>query len=214
MQERTGGSPMNGKQASNPRDLQIEAGAALGTHFNAAASVPKLVFLVSPTCDVCVSGALAVAQSVLSLPPPSDFRLYLLWLPVLAQDTIEAAEDMRVRLPADSRTWHFWDHDLIVSQAYHQVLQFARRQRRHRVAWDLFLLYQAGVVWGDVPPVPDFWMHQLFLDDIPKLEVDILRGELQKMLDAEQLRSGESTTPVRGTTLFIPASAYKSSHPS
>jgi hypothetical protein len=214
MQERTGGGSMNGKQTANSRDVRIEAGAALSTHFNAAASVPKLVFLVSPTCDVCVSGALSATQSVLSLPPPYDFRLYLLWLPVLVQDTIEAAEVMRARLPTDPRTRHFWDHDLIVSQAYYQVLQFARRQHRHRVAWDLFLLYQAGAIWGDVPPVPDFWMHQLFLDDIPKLEVDILRGELRKMLDAEQLRSGESTTPMRGTTLFIPASAYTSSHPS
>jgi hypothetical protein len=50
------------------------------------------------------------------------------------------------------------------------------------VAWDIFLLYRAGVVWGEVPPTPDFWMHQLFLDDVPKLEVDILRGELQKVI--------------------------------
>jgi hypothetical protein len=192
----------------------MEAGTALRTHFNAAASVPKLVSLVSPTCDVCVSGALSAAQSVLSLPPAYDFRLYLLWLPVLAQDTIEAAEGMRTRLPADPRAWHFWDHDLIISQAYHQVLQFARRQRRHRVAWDLFLLYRAGALWGDVPSVPDFWMHQLFLDDIPKLEVDILRGELQKLLDAEEHRPAESATPVSRTNLFIPASAYKFSRPS
>jgi len=214
MREKTSDVAMYGKHASSSQDLQIEAGAALGARFNAATSVPRLVFLVSPTCEVCVSGALSAAQSVLSLPPECDFRLYVLWLPVLEQDIIEAAEGMRARLPVDHRNWHFWDHSLIVSQAYHRVLQLAQRQRRHRVAWDIFLLYRASAVWGDVPPMPDFWMHQLFLDDVPKLEVNILRGELQKMLDEEKGTSGESAKPVYDTNPFIPASAYKSSRPS
>jgi hypothetical protein len=29
-------------------------------------------------------------------------------------------------------------------------------------AWDVYLLYGPGVRWdGDLPPRPDFWMHQL-----------------------------------------------------
>jgi len=214
MQDKTSDVARPGKHESSSEDLQLEAGAVLGRRFNAATSVPRLVFLVSPTCEVCVSGALSAAQSVLSLPPGYDFRLYVLWLPVLEKDAIEAAEGMRACLPVDHRTWHFWDHGLIVSQAYHRVLQLDRRQRRHRVAWDLFLLYRAGAVWGDVPPAPDFWMHQLLLDDVPKLEVDILRGELLKMLDEKRGTSGESAKPAPGTMPSIPASVYKSSRPS
>jgi hypothetical protein len=155
---------------------------ALRHGFNADATVPRLLFLVSPTCEICVSGALSVTQAVLSLPSTSDFRLYIVWLPVLANDTRQAAAGVQEQLPVDHRLAHFWDHDLSVSQAYHRVLQLGQRQRRHRVAWDMFLLYGAGVVWLDTPPVPGFWMHQLFLDDVPKLDTSILRDQLEQML--------------------------------
>ncbi|WP_218673865.1 hypothetical protein, partial [Candidatus Entotheonella palauensis] len=118
-----------------------------------------------------------------SKPDRKDGNAPLVWLPVLENDSIEAAAGMRVRFADDGRAWHFWDDGLRVSQAYHRVLQFDQRQRRHRVAWDIFLLYRAGVTWGKTPPVPDFWMHQLFLDDVPKLEIETLRRELEQMIN-------------------------------
>jgi len=156
--------------------------SALRVSFNAAVSVPRLVFLVSPTCDICVSGTQSAAQAVLSLPAACDFRLYRVWLPVLETDTLQAAEEARSAWSHESRLVDFWDADLIISRAYHQVLELGSRVRRHRVAWDIFLLYRAGMRWADVPPAPSFWMHQLFLDDVPKLEADTLRYELQQML--------------------------------
>ena len=165
-----------------PQAPKIEAGAALRACFNAASSVSRLLFLVSPTCDICVSGALSAAQAVLSLPRKCDFRLYLLWLPVLESDSIAAAAQTRARFPVDDRAEHFWDDNLQVSQAYHWTLQLGERQRRHRVAWDIFLLYRAGVRWEEAPPAPDFWMHQLFLEDVPKLDVDTLQYELEQTL--------------------------------
>ena len=165
-----------------PQLPKIEAGAALRACFNAASSVSRLLFLVSPTCDICVSGALSAAQAVLSLPRECDFRLYLLWLPVLENDSIAAAAQTRARFPVDDRAEHFWDDNLQVSQTYHWTLQLGERQRRHRVAWDIFLLYRAGVRWEEAPPAPDFWMHQLFLEDVPKLDVDTLKYELEQTL--------------------------------
>ena len=164
-----------------PRQMQIGV-SALRVSFNAAVSVPRLMFLVSPTCDVCVAGAQSAAQAVLSLPSECEFRLYRVWLPVLETDSLQAAEGAQSSLSRDTRLVDFWDHDLIISQAYHQVLQLGSRGRRHRVAWDLFLLYRAGIRWADVPPAPSFWMHQLFLDDVPKLEADTLRHELQQII--------------------------------
>jgi hypothetical protein len=146
--------------------------------------LPRLLFLVSPTCEVCVSGAMSAAHAVLSLPCAREFRLYILWLPVLETDTPQAAAQVQGRLPADARLQHFWDHDLWLSQAFHQVLQLGQRSRRHRVAWDIFLLYGAGSVWNGAPPVPEFWMHQLFLDDVPKLDVAILKGQLERQISA------------------------------
>ena len=154
----------------------------LRDRFNADAAVPRLVFLVSPTCDICMAGAQAAVEAVLSLPADRYFRLYMVWLPVLEHDSLAAAKERRAEFSRDPRLVHVWDHDLIVSQAYHQVLQLGQRQRRHRVAWDLFLLYRAGVRWEDRPPVPSFWMHQLFIDEVPTLEADVLRHEFEQML--------------------------------
>lgn len=153
--------------------------AALPGCFNVDVAFPRLLFLVSPTCDICVSGAVSATHTVLALPRTEDFRLYILWLPVLETDTPQAAEQVCVRLAADDRLGHFWDHDLLLSQAFHRVLQFRQRSRQHRVAWDIFLLYGAGIVWQGTPPRPEFWMHQLFLDDVPKLDVTILKRQLE-----------------------------------
>lgn len=153
--------------------------------FNAAVLLSRLLFLVSPTCEICVSGTTSAAHTVLSLPRSADFRLYIVWLPVLETDTMQAAERVQGRLPADDRLGHFWDHDLRLSYAYHRVLQLGQRPRRRRVAWDIFLLYGAGIVWHESPPVPEFWMHQLFLEDVPKLDAAVLRQQLEQRLYAD-----------------------------
>lgn len=159
--------------------------SALPPYFNADVLLPLLLFLVSPTCEVCVTGAISAAQAVLSLPRAEDFRLYVLWLPVLEGDTPRAAEQAQVRLPADDRLRHFWDHDLTLSRAYHRVLQLGQRPRPHRIAWDIFLLYGAGIEWNGAPPVPEFWMHQLFLEDVLELDTTVLRRQLERRIHAD-----------------------------
>jgi hypothetical protein len=74
-----------------------------------------------------------------------DFLLYILWLPVQEGDTPQAAEQVRERLPVDDQLRHFWDHDLMLSREYHRVLQLGHRPRLHHLAWDIFLLYNAGL---------------------------------------------------------------------
>ena len=166
--------------------------SALPQCFNADVLLPRLLFLVSPTCEVCVTGAVSAAQTVLSLPRAEDFRLYILWLPVLEADTPQAAEQVQMRLPADDRLGQYWDRDLTLSRAFHQVLQLEQHPRPHRIAWDIFLLYGAGIVWSEEPPVPEFWMHQLFLEDVPELDATVLRSELVRRIHADTDRMDPS----------------------
>jgi hypothetical protein len=125
-----------------------------------------------------------VAESVLSAFELSDsdagFKTYVVWLPVLSADTPRAARRAVGRFPRDPRVFHFWDAGLALSTAYHHVLELDRR--KHRVAWDLYLLYAPGVVWHEAPPTPSFWMHQLFVEDVPELDAAVLRGELEALL--------------------------------
>ncbi len=57
---------------------------------------------------------------------------------------------------ADDRVEHSWDPERRLGEL------FAKRLGLRGVAWDVYLVYPAGVVWDDDdPPEPAFWMHQL-----------------------------------------------------
>jgi hypothetical protein len=126
----------------------------------------------------------AVAVLVCHLKRPGCFvaQMYILWRPVLETDTSHAAEQVQECLPADDRLRHYWDHDLKLSQAFHRLLQLGQRPRPHDIAWDIFLLYEAGIVWSEEPPLPEFWMHQLFLEDVPELDAAVLKRQLERSL--------------------------------
>jgi hypothetical protein len=61
--------------------------SALLPCFNVDALIPRLLFLLSPSCEICLTGAMSAVQAVLSLPRAENFRLYIPWLPVLEGDT-------------------------------------------------------------------------------------------------------------------------------
>lgn len=71
---------------------------------------------------------------------------------------------------------YFWDPERQVGAA------FADRLALHQFAWDIYMVFGAGVTWRDTP-VPTFYMHQLsgledrapFLDSIGlKVAIDSL----------------------------------------
>jgi hypothetical protein len=111
-------TPSASEQISQqPERSQSNMDSTLPSCFNTDALLLRLLFLVSPTCEICVSGAMSAADSVL-------------WLPVLEGDTPQAAEQVQERLPTDDRLRHFWDHDLKLSQAFHRLLQLGQRPGR------------------------------------------------------------------------------------
>jgi hypothetical protein len=78
-----------------------------------------------------------------------------------------------------------WNHDLRLSRAFHQMSQSGQRPRSHRIAWNIFLLHGAGVVWNAAPPALECWTHQLFLEDVPELDVTVLRHQLEQRIHAD-----------------------------
>ena len=81
----------------------------------------------------------------------------IIWTPMIDTDNLEAANLREVAL-ADSRAKQFWDPDRILGRLLSQTLRL-----RISIAWD-----------GELPPEPEFWMHQqdeemgLYLDS-PRL---------------------------------------------
>jgi hypothetical protein len=65
----------------------------------------------------------------------------------------------------DPRVRHFWDGEARLMNAYQQVLRLPED------AWDVYLVYDPGVRWEDeLPPAPQFWMHQLGPPEKPRVK--------------------------------------------
>ncbi|MGH9779745.1 MAG: hypothetical protein ACRD5I_15180 [Candidatus Acidiferrales bacterium] len=83
----------------------------------------------------------------------------------------------------DARVSNFVDLDTRLGERFAPALELPEDQ----LAWDAFLLFDAGVKWGDAPPKPTFWMHQLNRGP-PALHLDAerLAFEVERLLTARK----------------------------
>jgi len=80
----------------------------------------------------------------------------IIWTPMLATDNLNAAERREV-LFSDSRVRHYWDPKKFLGQMLSRTLHL-----KASIAWDVYLVYPLEHSWTtDLPPAPEFWMHQL-----------------------------------------------------
>lgn len=130
----------------------------LRAEFNRASERVRIVALLSPTCGGCQRGQ-RVVQSVFSkYPDDPRIRGFVVWLPMLRSDSEQAAE-IQAGAFVDGRLVQRWDGDRAAGDL------IAKRLGLSRTAWDVYLLYAPGVKWiDDQPPMPTFWMHQLYPD--------------------------------------------------
>ena len=129
--------------------------------FNADRDRPRVVAIVSATCAACVSGAIAVNESVVNAYPWADVIIFIVWIDILAADDYAAAQRMAVIFD-DPRVRQFHDPNRLVGDA------FAEGLLDEPPAWDMYLLYAASEqqLWVDYPPKPTDWMHQIGFRDV------------------------------------------------
>ncbi len=85
----------------------------------------------------------------------ASLRGLSVWLPMMSGDDPESAR-VASESYSDDRVEHRWDPERRLGA------RFAKRLGLKGVAWDVYLVYSAGVVWDDDdPPEPTLWMHQL-----------------------------------------------------
>ena len=85
-------------------------------------------------------------------------KVYVVWIRRFPlRDTRDAAQEATHLVP-DERSRHFWDGAGRLGQAYAKVVELPHQKK---FAWDVYFVFDAKAKWGDAPPKPDFWMHQL-----------------------------------------------------
>ncbi len=104
-------------------------------------------------------------------------RAYIVWLPIFGGDFHGEQRNLS-RTYRNKRVSYFSDSESLSGKIWERVLETGRV-----IAWDVYMLYGPDAKWGDEPPMPDFWMHQLDgVTKAPRLNEETFRAKLKEML--------------------------------
>ena len=104
---------------------------------------------------MCLQGARAAQEAVLRDFPQADLSASIVWTRMLPLDNRLTARWQAGKI-ADARVRHFYDPHRRVGKALGDSLGAPGKPW-----WDVYLFYAAGSEWGDQPPTPIRWAHQL-----------------------------------------------------
>lgn len=106
--------------------------------------------------------------------------VYVVWSSQLGAEESHVPD--ATGLIPDPRVRHYWDGEQVVGGAYQEPLGLTQP------AWDVWMLFDGNASWGDTPPAPAWWEHQL--TSLP----DSLRLDPERFArKAEALLSGAAT---------------------
>jgi hypothetical protein len=123
--------------------------------FNAKVGTIRLLFIIGPTCAICLRGMADLNDELLA-EYQDDPRLntFAVHVPVLQAEEKHIAPAMQ--LMTGSRISHYWDQVGTIGLLYQDVLD------TEVYVWDVWFAYGPEAVWGGAaPPAPDYWEHQL-----------------------------------------------------
>ena len=87
--------------------------------------------------------------------PQEDISGSIVWIPILDDDTFDAATPS-VKFLNDVRIQHYYDNNKMVGKTIAEIVGW-----KGNVAWDIYLFYRPFEEWMETPPKPTYWMHQL-----------------------------------------------------
>jgi hypothetical protein len=136
-----------------PYQVPGNTSAVVRAAFNADAGKVRVLMLVSPTCGMCLRGASEVSEQLWKGANSKDAAMYVVWVPRLGARETNVSSATRV--VAASWAQQYWDGSDLLGEQYKQVLGWSGN------AWDVYMLYGPKARWmGNLPPAPDFFMHQ------------------------------------------------------
>src|SRR5712691_12845238 len=134
---------------------------ALRNQFNSDTGKVRVLFIGDPTCPPCRHGASVIQQNVVSKFSSDKLAVYVVWVPLLnLQDpaTLQRhAHQYASLIPSGPRVTHYSDPGAYVGKKYGPIIAVPYGSP----AWDVYFAFDANARWGDTPPMPNYWEHQL-----------------------------------------------------
>jgi len=123
--------------------------------FNTNSGRVRLVFLSGPTCGICLRGMADLNDQFIAAGQNDDrFVTFVVHVPTMGAKEHHAADS--IPLLDGPRVHHYWEESGIIGQHYSEVMDVAM------YVWDFWAIYGPDAVWdGVLPPVPDYYEHQL-----------------------------------------------------
>lgn len=102
-------------------------------------------------------------------------RTFIVYVPTVGAEEEDVPEATQVVTGGNAR--HYWEDSGIIGKLYRETLVI------DAYAFDAWMIYQPGVIWeGELPPAPAFWMHNLGVDEAPRLDSKEFAIEVEKYL--------------------------------
>jgi mercuric ion transport protein len=165
---------------ASPNTLAGLPVSKLKEEFNRADGKVRVVALLSPTCDACQRGRGVIAE-MFDQQRSEKLAGFVVWLPMKPKDSANTAWLESEKLKDERINVRGWDGDRKIGHL------FAKPLKLSTTAWDVYLVYAAGVKWeGNQPPQPSYWMHQLQgqgADRMLCLNPAALSSQVQKYLE-------------------------------
>ena len=155
--------------------------------FNAMDDKIRLVFIIGPSCGICLRGMDDLNESIVK-SIQNDPRIHTLAIHVPALGAEEEHVVDSIPLLSGPRVTHYWDPNGNTGIEYKETLDIPM------YAWDLWFVYDPGARWedGELPPYPDYWEHQLpSLPPDKKLDAERFAIEVNARLEALPASSEE-----------------------
>lgn len=150
----------------------------LRADFNANRGKVRLLYIVGPTCGICLRALSDLQEAVYSKksddPRMVTFVVYVPTLGAREKNVVPASQ-----LISNGHTTFYWEETGIIGRLMQQALGV------NVYVWDFYAIYGPQATWSDdrLPPAPDFYQHQAQgLPPEKRLDADVFATQVDAFL--------------------------------
>jgi hypothetical protein len=166
----------------------------LRADFNANVGKVRMLYIVGPTCGICLRGMSDLQETVYS-KKGDDPRMVTFVIHVPTLGAREGNVAPASRLITNRYTTDYWEETGITGKLMQQVMGV------DKYVWDFWAIYGPNVMWSDerLMPAPSFWQHQLGgLPPEKKLDANVFAAKVDEFLAQVSVASATGTGAAAG----------------